>query len=92
MNNTDCGSYADDNTPYTIGNDMEDVIKRLQVTLKNRFQWLSDNKMKAKADKCRFTFSSHQNANLTLEKEENAKSICVKLLAVKIDSELTTLT
>ena len=37
-------SYADDNTPYTIGNDMEDVIFKLQNSSKMLFQWFEDNK------------------------------------------------
>ena len=28
MNNTDFGTYVDENTPYTKGNDIEDVINR----------------------------------------------------------------
>ena len=30
MDDIDFASYADDNTPYTIGNDMEDVVYKLQ--------------------------------------------------------------
>ena len=40
MNDTDFASYADDNTPYTIRNNMEDVIFELQNSSKILFQWL----------------------------------------------------
>ena len=35
---------ADDNRPCTIGNDMEDVIFKLQNLSKILFQWFVDNK------------------------------------------------
>ena len=41
MDDIDFASYADDNTPYTIGNDMEDV--KLQKSSKIIFQWFMDN-------------------------------------------------
>ena len=41
MDDIDFASYADDNTPYTIGNDMEDV--KLQNSSKIIFQWFMDN-------------------------------------------------
>ena len=44
-------SYADDNTPYTTENDMEDVIFKLQNSSKILFQWFVDSKMKANPDK-----------------------------------------
>ena len=37
IDDIDFASYADDNTPYTIGNDMEDVIFKLQKFFKNTF-------------------------------------------------------
>ena len=36
-NDIDFARYADDNTPYTIGNDMEDVISKLQNSSKTAF-------------------------------------------------------
>ena len=59
MNNTEFASYADGNTLNTIGNDIEDGIQRLQATLINLFQWFSNNKMKANADKCHFICRSN---------------------------------
>lgn len=54
INSTDFASYVDDNhTPYTIGNDVEDVTQRLQAISKSLFQWFSDSEMKANSDKCR---------------------------------------
>ena len=44
--------------------------------------------MKANADKCHLICSSNQKANLTVENEEIANNICVKVLGVKIDSHV----
>ena len=43
MENIDIASYADDNTPYTTGNSMEEVIQKLENAAKTLFQWFSDN-------------------------------------------------
>ena len=43
MENIDTASYADDNTPCTTGNSMEEVIQKLENTAKTLFQWFSDN-------------------------------------------------
>ena len=37
MDGIDFASYADDNTPYTIGSDMEDVIFQIAKFVKNTF-------------------------------------------------------
>ena len=43
MKNTDIASYADDNTPYTTGNSIEEVIQKLENAAKTLFQWFRDN-------------------------------------------------
>ena len=68
MKNNDFASYVDDNTPYTVGNYIEDVIQRLWATSENIFRWFHDKK-KANTDKCHFICSSNQKANLTVENE-----------------------
>ena len=67
MDDTDFTSDADDNTPYTIGKDMEDVIFKLQNSSKTLFQWFMDNQMKANPDKCQFICSTNDTVNLIVE-------------------------
>ena len=43
MENIGIASYADDNTPYTTGNSIEEVIEKLENAAKTLFQWLSEN-------------------------------------------------
>lgn len=56
MNNTDFASYADGSTPYTIVNDIEDVIQRLQAASKSICCY---NQMKGNAGKFRFICGSN---------------------------------
>ena len=43
MENIDIAIYADDNTPYTTGNSIEEVIQKLENAAQTLFQWFSDN-------------------------------------------------
>ena len=47
MSDTDCASYAKDNTPYVLVDTIDGVIKRLETASVNLFKWFVDNKMKA---------------------------------------------
>ena len=51
MENIDIASYADDSTPYTTGNLIEEVIQKLENATQTLFQWFSNNQMKTKPDK-----------------------------------------
>ena len=51
MENIDIASYADDNTPDTTGNLIEEVIQKLENATQTLFQWFSNNQMKTKPDK-----------------------------------------
>ena len=42
MNKVDFASYADDNTPFFVGKDLDYVISKLQNASKTLFQWFND--------------------------------------------------
>ena len=88
MENIDIASYADDNTPYTTGNSMEEVIQKLENAAKTLFQWFSDNQMKANPDKCHFLCNSNSEVSLTIETQKIKNSKFEKLLGIKLDSKL----
>ena len=88
MENIDIASYADDNTPYTTGNSMEEVIQKLENAAKTLFQWFSDNQMKANPDKCHFLCNSNSEVSLTMETQKIKNSKFEKLLRIKLDSKL----
>ena len=79
INDVDFTSYADDNTPFFIGNDLDEVIFKLQSASKTLFQWLADNQMKANADMCHFICSSNLKTNIMVENQQIHNSTCEKL-------------
>ena len=85
MDGINFASYIDDNTPYTIGNDMEDVIFKLQNSSKILFQWFKDNQMKANPEKNHFICSTNNTVNLIVENQIIDNSKCEKPLSVKFD-------
>ena len=89
MSETDFASYADDNTPYVVGNNGEDVLVKLQNASLTLFQWFYDNQMKANPDKCHFICSTDDKVNITVENQKICNSPCEKLLGVRFDSKLT---
>ena len=46
ISNTGFSTYADDNTIYDSGNNIDDVISCLQESAEKLFQWFSHNQMK----------------------------------------------
>ena len=52
IEDTDIASYADDNTPYVIADNIDGVIKSLEEASEILFKWFNDNLMKINADKC----------------------------------------
>ena len=89
MNNTELASYADDNTPYVVGNNKDELIVRLQNASKTLFQWFSDNQMKSNPDKCNFICSTSKKVSLIVENKEIKNSARERLLRVKNDSKLS---
>ena len=70
MNNTELASCADDNTAYTVGTNIEELIVKLQNASKTLFQWFSDNQMKSNPDKCNFICSTSKKVKLIVENKE----------------------
>ena len=85
MNETDFVRYADDNTPYVVSNNIEDVIIKLLNASLSLFQWFYDNQMKANPDKCHFICSTDDKVNITVENQKMCNSPCEKLLGVIFD-------
>ena len=84
MNDVEFASYADDNTSFLVGDDLSDVILKLQNASKTLFKWFSDNQMKANPDKGNFICSSSVKTSIMIENEKIRKP-----LGVFFDSKLT---
>ena len=89
VQNTDFASYADDNTIYNAGDNIEEVILSLQESSKKLFKWFSDNQMKSNGDKCHLIVSTNDTAEIQIGEYLIKSSTNEKLLGVNIDSKLT---
>ena len=52
-------NYADDTTPYVVGDNTTDVLSSLTKTTQELFTWFANNQMKT-TDKCHLLLSSHR--------------------------------
>ena len=84
MENTEIASYADDNTPCTTENSIEEVIQKSENAAKVLIQQFSDNEKKANPGKC----SSNSEVSLTIENQKIKNCKFEKLLGIQLDSKL----
>ena len=59
-------SYADNNTPYTSSFNLEEVLKKLELSTKSLFGWFKDNDMKDNTEWCHL---NRTHSNLTAKSE-----------------------
>ena len=88
MNETEFASYADNNTPCTSGQNIDNVIRTLENDSVRLFKWFSNNQMKANKDKCHPLLSNKERVTMKIGETEIKSSNCEKLLGIKIDSIL----
>ena len=58
VQNVDFSGYADDDTIYDAGANIDEVLFSLQESSKKHFKWFADNQMKTNEDKCHLTVST----------------------------------
>ena len=59
-------NYADDTTPYVIGNNAEEVVSKLKATAQKLFTWFSQDEMKANVNKCHLLLSTTDAFNFEI--------------------------
>ena len=79
----------DDNTPYMIADNVDDLITSLEQASNALFKWFKNNLLKRNADKCHFLVSTNDRVSMTLDGIKIDKSDTEKLLGVKFDKKLT---
>ena len=89
VQNIDFASYADDNTIYNAGENIEEVILSLQESSKKLLKWFSDNQMKSNGDKCHLIVSTNGTAEIQIGEYLIKSSTNEKSLGANIDSKLT---
>ena len=83
----DIASYADDNTPHTVGHTPE-MMNKLETVCKKLFKWFSENGMKANPTKFSFLSSLETNTQIYLDECNIKNSASQNLLGVTIDKKL----
>ena len=53
-------NYADDNTPYVSGTNIEEVVVSLDEVSEAIFQWFRDNQVEGNANKCHVLLSTEK--------------------------------
>ena len=89
LNNTEIANYADDTTPYTVSNNIDDLISSLERSSKDLLKWFDDNLMKSNPDKCHLLVISCEKIKIEIGDFEIENSKCEKLLGVHFDNRLT---
>ena len=82
-------NFADDNTPYAMGEDINSVLESLKLDTDILSKWFNINYFKMNADKCKLLVTK-ADEDVSLEVDGHVIIGCksVKLLGVKIDNQL----
>ena len=81
-------NYADDTTPYVIGNNAEEVVSKLKAITQKLFAWFTQNEMKADLNKCHLLLSNTDVFNFEISETVIRNSNSKKLLGVTFDNNL----
>ena len=82
--------YADDdNTPYSTGNGIHNVVTDLEQASDILSKWFIDNYLKANWDKYHVLLSETSETQLIVKNAQIASSSCEKLLGIKIHQKLS---
>ena len=88
VKNIDIASYPDDNTPFIVEDNIENVIASLEEATNALFGWFDNIRLKNNPDKCNALVSTNKHLNMKLCDYTIGNSQCEKLLGVKIDVNL----
>ena len=89
QNHTYFASYADDNTPYTVNENTEEVIRALEQISKPLLKWFKDNKMKLNPAKGHLMLGGEENIGINVGNVIIKNSQNEKLLGVFFDEKAT---
>ena len=94
VSNSKLSNYADDNTLYTSGYNLEDVKEVLLNDLNKVTEWFFENYMILNEEKCHFISLGKNTENETFIFKDTIKNNCKeeKILSVTIDNRLLAVT
>ena len=80
----DITNFADDNTPFTSANNIDDLIDSLEKASSSLFKWFKDNLFKGSPDKCHLLVSTNEKIKINIEDFSMENSDCEKLLGSRL--------
>ena len=89
MNKSAFAIYSGDNTPYTSGQNIDNLIRTLENDSVRLLKWFSNNQMKANKDKCHLLLSNKKRLTMKIGETVIKSGNCEKLLEIKIYDKLT---
>ena len=81
-------NYADDNTIYSVDENVEKLLDLLKNETSTVLKWFKTNEMKSNSDKCHLLVATNDNVSVNIETEIIESSNSVELLGIKIDNKL----
>ena len=88
VDKTKMANYADDNTPYAIESNFENLINVLENETAILLNWFRINEMKSNEDKCKLIILNREGDKIKIGEENITGTKSVKLLGVTIDNKL----
>ena len=88
LKDIDISSYGDDNTPFVVENNIDNVIASLEQVSDASLNWFKNNRLKNNVDKCHVLVSTNKPVGIKVGDCTIDNSECEKLLGVKIDVNL----
>ena len=88
INITKMANYADDNTIYSVDDNVTNLLKTLETETNLVLKWFRINEMIANDDKCHLLVANQENVSVTLGNEIIEATDSVELLGVTIDKNL----
>ena len=89
MSQYDIANYAEDNTPYVSGRNIEQVVASLEEVSEVIFQWFRDNQFQGNASKCNVLLSTNKQKHVNIGIAQIGNKQNEKLLGITIDSKLS---
>ena len=84
VNDIDIVRYVDDNTPYMIADNVDDLTISLEQASNGLFEWFKNNPLKSNADKFHLLVSTNDRVSMNVDGFKIDKSNTEKLLGVKL--------
>ena len=89
VDSIEIASYADDNTPYSYKEKLEDVLISLEDSTNELFKWFANNSLKSNAEKCHLLTNSNKPVSVKIGETSIYNSNNQNLLGITLDSNLT---